>query len=268
VTLAGYPTNNPVSVWHSSAKVAHACGVSFWSSDMGVVYEAKNKINGKRYVGKTSRSLEVRREEHLKNSRSGSDLYFHRALRKYKPETFEWRVLMSCKNEDDLNKSERICIKMLKTKVLGGYNLTDGGEGAFGYSHSAETKAKMSAAQKGRKHVRSKAYCHKMRLAKMGNCPSLETREKLRQAQLGKKIPIEVRAKMSAAHKGIPKAPEHVAKVAAALKGKPGSFLGRKHSEETKEKMRRKATGRRHTTETKELLRQVAKARCANKNTI
>lgn len=51
---------------------------------MGIIYRAINKINGKGYIGLTTRSLQERKDEHIKSARIESDnYYFHKAIRKY-----------------------------------------------------------------------------------------------------------------------------------------------------------------------------------------
>jgi hypothetical protein len=102
-------------------------------------------------------------------------------------------------------------------------NLTEGGEGALGHVPTKETRAKMSASQKGRS-------------------PSLETRAKLSAASkgnttfLGRTHSVEARAKMSAAKLGKRASPETRAKMSAAQKGN-ASFLGKTHSVETRARM-------------------------------
>lgn len=68
-----------------------------------------------------------------------------------------------------------------KTGILA--NLTDGGEGTFGYHHTFENKLKSSLRMKERKVTE-------------------ETRFKMSQAQLGKIVPKEVGMKISLAKKG------------------------------------------------------------------
>ena len=49
-----------------------------------LIYKHTNKINGKSYIGQTSRSINERLNEHLK-----SDSVFGKALRKYGIENFQ-----------------------------------------------------------------------------------------------------------------------------------------------------------------------------------
>jgi group I intron endonuclease len=62
-------------------------------------------------------------------------------------------------------------------------NITDGGEGTFGYKHTIENKLKHSVIMKGKKHTE-------------------ETKEKMRKAQTGKHVPEEVGKKISLAKSG------------------------------------------------------------------
>jgi hypothetical protein len=101
-------------------------------------------------------------------------------------------------------------------------NLTDGGDGRKGFipsmeerarisqaltGHpvSEETRAKMSAALRGKRMPpRTEAHRAALSAAQIGKVVSTETRAKLRAARLGRKGPPcspETRAKMSAAHK-------------------------------------------------------------------
>ena len=143
--------------------------------------------------------------------------------------TPEWsyEVLCECKPED-LNYSEIKCIEYFGSHWTnpGGLNKTPGGNGwhpMIGRAVSAETKAKLSAANKGK--LMSDEAKAKMSKAKKGM--SDETRAKMSAAAKGKKLSPETRAKQSAANKGRrsptegkPRSDETRAKQSAALKGK------------------------------------------------
>ncbi len=94
-------------------------------------------------------------------------------------------------------------------------NLTDGGEGLTGFKMPEEQKAKIRAANKGRKG-RPHTLEERARIsaAKKGRIPSEEEKAKMRASLTGRKLPEEVKAKMRAA------------------------ALGRKHTDEAKAKMR------------------------------
>jgi group I intron endonuclease len=85
-----------------------------------LVYEIKNNINGKSYVGQYS-GLSF--EKYF-----GSGKLIKIAIKKYGLENFSKTILEECSNKDELNKKEIFWIDKLKT-IEKGYNLTEGGTG-------------------------------------------------------------------------------------------------------------------------------------------
>ncbi len=117
------------------------------------VYLVTNLINGKIYVGKTVGLLADRIKIHLWFARTRPVGAFHHAVRKYGWENFTVAELASANSKEELLKLEIYYIASLRANVPGvGYNLTSGGDGHPGYSPSVVTRAKISAANKGRKH--------------------------------------------------------------------------------------------------------------------
>jgi hypothetical protein len=104
----------------------------FWRFPMGIIYLARNTVNGKGYVGKTVQTMEFRRACHQKDAIANRGYYFHKALRKYGFDAFEWSVLYEDGDNDVLCIMETRMIRRLGTKIPNGYNMTDGGEGIVG----------------------------------------------------------------------------------------------------------------------------------------
>lgn len=100
----------------------------------GVIYLITNNLNGKQYVGKTTRSLNIRMNHH----KCGGDLHIDRAIRKYGRENFTVEVLEECYTVEQLNEREIFWIAALNCKHPNGYNHTDGGEGTAGLKHTYE----------------------------------------------------------------------------------------------------------------------------------
>jgi len=106
------------------------------NSFYGIIYKYTNKINRKVYIGQTVN--EVRRSWEHKTTKG--DSYFHRAIKKYGYENFEYRILfIVCCNslqdlENTLNIKETTAIKFYNSNQKEfGYNITSGGGGRSGY---------------------------------------------------------------------------------------------------------------------------------------
>ena len=67
----------------------------------------KYAINNKLYIGKTITTFKNRKQQHLRHAFNyNSQTHFHRALRKYGKESFEWSIIKQCENEKELNETE------------------------------------------------------------------------------------------------------------------------------------------------------------------
>lgn len=116
-----------------------------------IIYKIENKIDGKIYIGKTTRNLDIRIEEHF-NCRK-DDSYLHKAIRKYGKDNFIISTIEEVNDIKTLNDREKFWINYFNCKSPKGYNLTDGGDGVIGYLHTNETKKKISDCSKGRTFI-------------------------------------------------------------------------------------------------------------------
>ena len=202
-------------------------------SMFGIIYRATNKINGKIYVGQTTRSFEERKSQHISDALCNKyNMYFHRAIRKYGVDNFDWDVLDYCETYDELNNAEIKAIE--KYNAFGnGYNLTKGGKGSVGFRHSEEFKERMSNARIGVKVTD-------------------ETKKKISLIHSGKRLCEATKKKISDAHKGITHSEESrqkISKVRVELglaKGENNPMYGKRHTKETKEKISKSCSGRNH----------------------
>jgi len=215
------------------------------------VYIITNKANGKQYVGLT-KNLKRRWDQHL--SANGSAPALHAAIKKYGVDGFVFSHVCSAFDFEAACDLERLLIQQHNTKSPSGYNLTDGGEGVCGRSLTQEEiesrrQFMLNYASSLTVEERSK----KFGWAK-GRKWSSEKIEQIRASNkgknLGKKPSQETLEKMSSAHKNRVRKPlseETKEKIRQSLLGrkmpesekiKHASFTGRKHTEETKAKIR------------------------------
>ena len=168
----------------------------------GVVYKATNTVNGKAYIGQTTKTICHRFSQHIRGSLKSVSA-FGRALEKYGPGCFVWEILGVCGTKNELMDLERRSISKHGTKadVAWGYNLTDGGEGTAGTKHTPERLKKMSKSMTGKTHT-------------------LETRIKISKAGMGRIATRETRDKRSKAMKGVPRTKEWRGNISKAHQGK------------------------------------------------
>lgn len=99
-----------------------------------VIYKATNVLNKKSYIGKTERTFDIRLAEHIRDSKKENiTSYFHRALKKYGIDNFEFIILAETDNLFELNNLEIEFISKLNTLKPNGYNITEGGTGVNTY---------------------------------------------------------------------------------------------------------------------------------------
>ena len=105
---------------------------------MTYIYCITNVINNKRYVGKTTQSIEERFKEHCKDSQrircEKRPLYD--AMNKYGIENFIIECLEEIEDESTLSDREIYWINELGTYGKNGYNATKGVDGAILYDYN------------------------------------------------------------------------------------------------------------------------------------
>lgn len=175
---------------------------------MGWIYQIKNNINQKAYIGQTiQHNVASRWSEHIKSINSGADSHLIRAFNKYGIENFSFNVVAKIPNEE-LDSTEVLEISNRNSLSPNGYNIRNGGSRG---KHSPESIDKMKETHTGKQHTE-------------------ETKEKLRQINLGKKHTQESIEKMRIALLGKPKTKE-------AIENSAKARTGLKRSEEFIEKM-------------------------------
>jgi group I intron endonuclease len=163
------------------------------------VYQIQNTITGRVYIGKTHLTLKKRWGTHCYLAKRGSELYFHRAIRKYGADAFVASVLYDELTEEAANQKEVECIAAANS-VAEGYNIMPGGEGA---------PQGWSGANKGKQFPE-------------------KWRNNIRQSLIGRTLSPEHRLKVIAALEKNPRSAEVYEKTAAKLRGRKRPEIGEK----------------------------------------
>jgi group I intron endonuclease len=130
------------------------------------LYVAENKLNGKRYVGITGRSILRRWTEHMSHAKLGhNEGVFYKAIRKYGPDGFDVYEADFADSLEDVKKLEIKVISELRPE----YNSTCGGGGRLGGIMSEEAKQKIRETHAGNTY-------------RLGKSHTQETRQKLKEA--------------------------------------------------------------------------------------
>lgn len=108
-----------------------------------MAYLITNLINGKQYVGVTSRSIKTRWKQHIYQSRTTPKGSLAKAIIKYGAEAFSIEHVASSWSVDAMFELEVILIDQFDAFTKG-YNSTRGGIGGRGYRHTAKARAAIS----------------------------------------------------------------------------------------------------------------------------
>ena len=179
---------------------------------VGDIYMIRNKLNNKMYVGQTIFDAEKRYKQHIDmalHKKDNKELY--NSMRKHGVENFELIILETGVSVEQLDEREVYYIEKFDT-YNNGYNYTKGGGGIRGYHHSEETRRKMGIAISN----------------SMWKINTPERTAKISATQKGRKFTEE--------HK------RHIAESVHDREGAGNPFYGKKHTDETKQKISDKNT--------------------------
>lgn len=151
------------------------------------IYQIKNILNNKRYIG-ASNNISRRRHEHFsKSSYMTKTTVLSRALRKYGTVAFAFDIIEVVGHSKDIPSREMYWIEELKPE----YNMCDGGGGCCGRDLSDSTKEKLRKSGKKQWHDlpehKKTIVINNLTGPRKGHSVSEKTRQKLRDHNLGKK---------------------------------------------------------------------------------
>lgn len=185
------------------------------------IYCIRNLISDRRYVGSAIR-IDLRWNLHRASLRAGNhrSTRFQRSWDKHGEDAFEWTILELVADRTKLIEREQFWIDELKAAHRDhGLNMAPIAGSVLGLKMSAASKARMSAAQRG-KTISAEGRAN---MADAARNRSPEARANMAAAQRGKKLSAETRAKLSAARKGKPKSEAHRKAIGDAHRGRTRS---------------------------------------------
>lgn len=143
------------------------------------IYEIRNLVNGKRYIGSTINFARRKRAHwNLLKRNVHPNRHLQCSWNKHNADSFLFKILLGCLPKD-LIVLEQTMINANKPE----YNISPTAGNSLGVKLSKKTKQRMSKSQMGRKH-------------------SKETRQKMSEWQIGRKFSEETCHKISEALKG------------------------------------------------------------------
>jgi group I intron endonuclease len=210
-----------------------------------IIYKTINLINGKIYIGQDTKN----NPNYL-----GSGKIIKEAIKKYGKKNFTKEIIEICDSQEELNYREIYWIDKLGSRNNEiGYNILSGGLGSTGFKQSEESIEKIKENNRsdnfkkimaspevskkiseGQKNSDVKKILHK----------SVEYREKMSKSLKNRIFSNEHRKKLSESLKGKKKSDIHSRNLSLSLKnsekvkGENNPFYGKKHSQETIEKIR------------------------------
>lgn len=137
------------------------------SKAMFFIYAYANKISGKMYIGRTE---DLKRRDYDHENSPSKTMNIDKAIKKYGRGNFDLWTVEMVQGEDRMEQAEKYWIAEMR-RMLGChmvYNISDGGKAPMrGRHHSAESRAKISKANTGKKI--SKKAKKKLSIAAIGN---------------------------------------------------------------------------------------------------
>jgi len=111
-----------------------------------LVYKITNLVNGKFYIGKTTKTINERFKQHCS---AKTTMLITKAINKYGVDNFTIEQIATANSDEELSNLEKQFINELSPQ----YNIAEGGRGGAtrrGIPHDSLTKLKISAALRGR----------------------------------------------------------------------------------------------------------------------
>lgn len=179
---------------------------------MFYLYTITSATDNKIYVGQTI-NPNRRWKDHQWLARNKQEQYVHRAMNKHGIEIFTFKIIATCRTQEDADETERLLIRQYDSRNTEcGYNIAPGGEHAwnlglpkeqqpmYGKKQSEYQKKRMSEIHTGKTVVHSQEWNKNISQAMKGR--EITWADKISKAHMGKTFTQESKDKMSNAKLG------------------------------------------------------------------
>lgn len=213
---------------------------------MYYIYEIKNNINNKTYIGQRKCPVNKTPETDLY---MGSGTYLASSKKKYGLQNFTKKIIAICETSQNADILEKVFIVLYRAEGKGEYNIAKGGNGGYTcqymtYEQKKQYSKKLSESLKG--HIISNET--RMKISKSnkgisrnkGIARSEETKRKISESKTGKKLNLSAE-QMYRRSKNFR---ENNPSKNRNLKGSNNPHFGIKVSEEQKKRQSEKMKGR------------------------
>lgn len=223
---------------------------------MYYIYEIKNLINEKTYVGQRLCPKDI---TPLEDKYMGSGELIKKAIKKYGLENFTKTILEEgIETKKEVDKREIYWIAKYKEEGKGEYNFSRGGTGG----NLGEEVIEKQRLTKIKMFENNPELREKVSITMREVLSDQIIKEKMSKSHKEAMNRPEVKEKCRKSHLGNEITEEHRKKISEALKGKNTWSKGKKLSEETKEKIRKTLKGRVFSEEHRKKISEA----CKNKN--
>jgi len=167
------------------------------------IYEIRNLVNNKRYIGQSSQKDRQRLWEHKTYLKKGThqNLHLQRAWNRYGEENFVMNILQECSSLDELNKLETHYVNLYQSLDRRfGYNIRGPGDNKF---MPKETRLRVSQSKLG-VSVHTPESIEKIRQSSKNRVHSQESRKKRSEKLKGYTWSVEIRDQWAKSHRKTP----------------------------------------------------------------
>jgi group I intron endonuclease len=215
------------------------------------VYQIKNKVNNKVYIGSTS-NVNKRWDTHLRrldNNKHHSH-YLQNAWNKYGKNCFIFEILETLQSKKEMLDCEQKWLdKTLCFDKENGYNTCKVAGSPLGHKHTEEAKQKISARMKGKNHPfygKTLSEAHKIRISNSN----------IGKIAWNKDVPASDEERLRLKQIRSEQTIIHSEQTKNKIRDK---LMGHKVLEETKQKLRKVNLGKKLSDETKDKIRKALK---------